>query len=392
MSPEIVRFLRSHEGARLLHEAAALPEDLLARLSRLRRRYPAELAGAVVETLALRRRAAAKFGDAARMLSTPEGLEQSSGDATAQWRADRFPDGATILDLCCGIGGDAMALARRGKILAVDRSPVHAACAAANAAACGVGERVRVACADATRLRLKGDAAFLDPSRRKGGRRVRGPEDYSPPLSFTTEVRRAVPDLAVKVSPVLDDAVIGALGGRAEFVSDRGECKEAVLWFGGLGPDVPRSASVLPAGASIAADPGVRPPRLSSPGGWLFEPDPAVIRAHLIAEVAARFDGRLMDPQIAYLTCDERPDSPYGAAYRILECMPFSVKRLRQRLREMDARVAAVKRRGVPMEPAEIDRQLDATGKRALVVVLTRVSNALTALICESESAEDERK
>src|SRR5205814_5201845 len=171
-----------------------------------------------------------------------------------------------------------------GTTLSIDHSPTHAACAQANLIAIGEESSIvhrlsstsTIAVADVTRLRLRADAAFFDPSRRAAGRRVRRTSEYEPPLAFVHDILKSVPNLAVKVSPAIDDAEIAGLGGRMEFVSDRGECKEAVLWFGGIGPDSPRSAAVLPAGVSLQAM-DVPPPSLSGPAEWLLEPDPAVV-------------------------------------------------------------------------------------------------------------------
>ena len=71
-----------------------------------------------------------------------------------------------VADLCCGIGGDLVALAgaAAGGALGVDRDPLTAAVAAANAAALGVADRVEVRCADVTTTDLAG-----------GDRRLRRP-------------------------------------------------------------------------------------------------------------------------------------------------------------------------------------------------------------------------
>src|SRR5436309_7280206 len=116
LSPELIRFLRSAKGADLLAEASNLPPDELTRISHLRKFHPPARVAAAIELLNLRVRARAKFSRADEMFFTREGLEQSSSEAVAKWGAARFPEGATILDLCCGIGGDAVALASRGDV------------------------------------------------------------------------------------------------------------------------------------------------------------------------------------------------------------------------------------------------------------------------------------
>jgi len=356
---------------------------MLARLVALRRHWPADLASAAIELLDLRARARPRFARAESLFLTRAGLEQASGDAPAAWRAARVPEGARILDLCCGIGGDSSALASRGPVFAFDLDPVHAWCAAANASACDALHPVHAACADVTRLRLRGDFAVFDPSRRPAGRRVRDAGDYSPPLAFALEVQRAVPRVVVKASPALPDPALDSLGGRVEFVSHRGECKEAVVWLGEWGPRARRSAAILPAGLVLEGR-GTPPPALRPPGEWLLEPDSAVIRAGLVAEAAEVLDAAQMDGRIAYLTSDHPANSPLAASWRILEALPFGVSRIRSRLRALGSRAVAVKRRGAPIEPEELLARLPREGDRSLVVVVTRVAGRLSALLCEA--------
>src|SRR5436190_23406574 len=122
LSPELIRYLRSAEGVDLLAETASLPPDELTRISHLRKTHPADQVAAAVEVLDLRLRARGKFSRAGEMFFTREGLEQSSSEAVATWRAARFSERATILDLCCGIGGDAVALSSRGDVFCFDIS------------------------------------------------------------------------------------------------------------------------------------------------------------------------------------------------------------------------------------------------------------------------------
>jgi hypothetical protein len=381
LSPELIRFLRSAEGVSLLSEAASLPADELIRIGHLRKTHQPDRVAAAIELLDLRHRARAKFARADDMFFTREGLEQSTGETAARWRAARFPEGAGILELCCGIGGDAIALAGRGEVSCFDSSPLSAACASANLRVHQVP--ANVACADVTRLKLKGDAAFFDPSRRRDGRRVRSGEDYSPPLEFTREILANVPNLAVKVSPAISDKTLDALGGRVEFVSHNGECKEAVIWFGDMGPAAARSASIVNTGQTIEARLDVKPPEQSQPLAWLFEPDPAIIRAHLVPEVAELIGGRQLDKNLAYLTGDLPIQSPFGVYYRVIEWLPFNLKRIQDRLRDLKARAVAIKKRGVPFEPEDLSKRLRHCGDFPLVLFTTRVAGNASAILCE---------
>lgn len=404
-----MRWLATDAGTALLCAAAQLPSDPLTRLTRLRRLCTPERASAAVELLELRRRAKVKFTRADQMFFTPEGLEQSTGEAIARYRAARFPFATPILDVCCGIGGDALALAARAPVLAVDADPA-AACTLINTRQLAPIAPVRVVCADSThldlqRLRAAGiGAAFFDPSRRTGGRdgsrrRVRASEDYSPPLSWLETLCAHFPAVAVKVSPAIEDAELHRYGGAVEFLSDRGECKEAVLWLGELSATLPLGpgwhtppnlacATVLRPGelpATLA--PFTREPApISTPQSWLYEPDPAVIRAHLVAVLAHFIEAAQLDPIIAYLTSDEAIETPFATGYRVLDWLPFQLKNVQARCRALGRNVVAIKRRGVPLEPEELRKRLTGTGQPGdppVVIVLCRVGGKPAALLCE---------
>ncbi|MFE0434698.1 methyltransferase domain-containing protein [Streptomyces nigra] len=359
------------------------PADELAVATRLRREHPAELVSAALGQARLRQRAAAKFGteDAGRMYFTPNGVEQSTRASVAAYRAARMRELGigSVADLCCGIGGDAIALARAGiRVLAVDRDPLTVAAARANMAALGLADLVEVREADVTEVGTAGfDAVFVDPARRGGRGRIFDPEAYSPPLSWAVETARTTAHAALKVAPgIPHEAVPG--DAEAEWISDGGDVKEAVLWFG-TAPGAIR-ATLLPGPRSLLSrglpDPGVRPV-----GRYLYEPDGAVIRAHLVAEVAESLDGGLVDATIAYVTADTLRPTPYATAYEITDQLPFNVKKLKALLRERAVGTLTVKKRGSAVEPEELRRKVKPQGPNAATVFLTRVAGAPTMLV-----------
>ncbi|MFG3205937.1 methyltransferase domain-containing protein [Streptomyces sp. NPDC048192] len=394
--------LLTPEGRALLDEVRdTAPADELAVATRLRRDHPAALVSAALGQARLRQRAAAKFGaaDAGRMFFTPNGVEQSTRASVAAYRAERLAGlgVASVADLCCGIGGDAIAFARAGiRVLAVDRDPLTAATARANAEALGLAELIEVREADVTEVETGGyDAVFVDPSRRGGrsggaarsasvrgggratGGRVFDPEAYSPPLSWAVGAARRAPRAALKVAPGIPHEAVPA-DAEAEWVSDGGDVKEAVLWFG-TEPGAVR-ATLLPGPRALRGtglpDPGVRPV-----GRYLYEPDGAVIRAHLVAEVAEQLDGGLIDPTIAYVTADELRPTPYASAYEITDHLPFNVKKLKALLREREVGTLTVKKRGSAVEPEELRRKVKPQGPNAATVFLTRVAGAPAMLV-----------
>ncbi|MFE5619284.1 SAM-dependent methyltransferase [Streptomyces sp. NPDC056524] len=376
--------LLSPEGQTLLTALRDYdPARELAVASRLRREHPAELVSAALGQARLRQRAVAKFGaeDAYRMYFTPNGVEQSTRATVGAYRAERLRGLGVrgVADLCGGIGGDALAFARAGiTVLAVDRDPLTAEVARANADALGLADLIEVRCADVTEIDTSPyDAVFVDPARRGGRGRIFDPEAYSPPLSWAVEAARTAPHAALKIAPGIPHEAVPEEA-EAEWISDGGDVKEAVLWFG-TSPGT-RRATLLPSGASLTGrglpDPAVRPV-----GRYLYEPDGAVIRAHLVAEVAEELGGGLIDETIAYITADALTPTPYATAYEITDELPFNLKKLKALLREREVGTLTVKKRGSAVEPEEIRRRVKPKGPNAATVVLTRVAGAPTMLI-----------
>lgn len=359
------------------------PADELAVATRLRREHPAELVSAALGQARLRQRAVAKFGaaDAGRMFFTPNGVEQSTRASVATYRAQRMRELGigSVADLCCGIGGDAVALARAGiRVLAVDRDPATAAAARANAEGLGLAGLVEVREADVTEVDTSGyDAVFVDPARRGGRGRIFDPEAYSPPLSWAVEAARTAPHAALKIAPGIPHEAIPD-DAEAEWISDGGDVKEAVLWFG-TAPGAIR-ATLLPGPRTLLSR-GLPDPEVRPVGRYLYEPDGAVIRAHLVAEVADDLDGGLVDATIAYITADELRPTPYATAYEITDRLPFNVKKLKALLREREVGVLTVKKRGSAVEPEELRKKVKPQGPNAATVFLTRVAGAPTMLV-----------
>jgi SAM-dependent methyltransferase len=390
----VIEALGTGRGRQALAAATALdPGDPLAAAEALRRQgYEPPLAAAALSQAALRARAAAKFGaDAARLLFTPDGLQQATRPVVADRRAARLSAAGIrhVVDLCCGIGSDALALARAAlTVHAVDTDPTTAATATANAAALGLSHLIEVECADATALDLDGlsgseVAVFCDPARRAGGRRVFDPDAYSPPWSFLmTLTDRAT---CLKLGPGIAHDRLPA-GAEAEWVSVAGEVVEAALWCGPLA-QVPRRATVIQPTrtpertVSELTGAGDREAAVGPVRRFLYDPDGAVLRAHLVAELADRLDAVIADPTIAYLYTDRAAPTPFARGYEITDVLPFSVKRLRALVRERGIGRLTIKKRGSAVEPEQLRRALRPAGPAEATIVLTRVGGKPTALI-----------
>lgn len=407
---------------RLSAEGSYREADALSLSTRLRKDgHAAELVSAVLTQLRLRGKAEAKFGPFAEsMVLTQAGLEQATRLQVAALHAGRFARAGVrhVADLGCGLGADSMALAALDlQVTAVERDPTVAAAATVNLMHFPTA---RVVCADAvpwaqqvgaveaglpddgslpeagevTEGGAQGapDGFWLDPARRvlstSGSARVFNPEAFSPPLSFVEALAEAGRAVGVKMGPGIPHESVPA-GCEAQWVSVGGDVTEAVLWFNAVArPGVRRAALVLggdggsagngsPSGQGSAEltsaedfgdSPAVEVAGVGGVGGWLYEPDGAVIRAGLVADLVARehadAGGRLLDEHIAYFCADELVQTPFARAYEVLSVMPYHVKGLRRWAKETGVRRLDVKKRGMAVTPEEV-RRLVMSGQKS---------------------------
>lgn len=384
MDLEHFRFLLSPDGARLLRIAAGLDLSDAARLrslQQLRRLASPSLAAAAFETARLRQRARAKFSDPAAMYFTRDALEQSSGEVTARHRARRFAAFDRVADLGCGIGGDTLALAEVTRVVGVERDALRLAMARENARSlgrAGSADWIRGDVADGGPV--VAPAAFVDPSRRTANRRVFDPDAYDPPLDAVLAWRARFDALAVKVAPGISDEALDGFSGEVEFVAVGDELKEAVLWLG-HGAEPVRRATLLPANEALAGSPEPVG-RVAPPGHFVIEPNAAVIRAHLLGQLARRLDAWQIDPTIAYLSSDRPPESPFARSWMVEAVLPFGVKRVRDHLRRLGAGRLTVKKRGSPIDPEDFIRLMRPAGPESRTVLLTRQQGRPVAIVC----------
>ena len=114
-----------------------------------------------------------------------------------------------------------------------------------------------------------------------------------------------------------------------------------------------------------------------------FEPDPSILRAGLVQNLAVELNATMLDETIAYLTLDEQIATPWGRYWQIVDWMPFNLKKLRRYLVERQVRHVTVKKRGFPMSPEEVIAKLKLKkGTESRVLVMTRLRNNPIVLIC----------
>lgn len=347
--------------------------------------------------------ARAKFGERAlSMLFTEAGFEQSTRAAVAALHAQRIKDAgfSSVADLGCGIGADSLAFSNAGlSVVAVELDEQTAAITAFNLKEFD-SSRVLVGNVEHLSLEDLADkqgklvqALWLDPARRtvEGGHtssRIFDAEAFSPPLSFVLKLAQTGIPLGVKMGPGIPHDAIPE-NCEAQWVSHGGQVVEVVLWFNALArPGVRRAATLLSADplephilyeiTSPVGDSGSEELEPAEVGDYLLEPDGAIVRAHLIGELAQELDAHLIDGHIAYLTTDSRVISPAVSTFEVLGSMPLNERVLKRWVREEEIGTLNIKKRGVDIVPEQLRKKLLGQGKKrkgsaSATLIITRL-------------------
>jgi hypothetical protein len=105
----------------------------------------------------------------------------------------------------------------------------------------------------------------------------------------------------------------------------------------------------------------------------MYEPDQAVLRARLVRTLAVELGAYQLDPDIAYLTGDDLISTPFARVWVVEDWFPFGLKRLRAYLRARGVGRITVKKRGSPLQPEALIRDLRLKGEAEKVIFLSHL-------------------
>ena len=350
--------------------------------------YHPSLVAAVLTQAKLRRRARRKFGDFTDgLLFTEAGLEQSSRLQAAALHAGRFRGAklSEVADLGCGIGAESLAFASVDlKVRAFEIDEVTAALATFNL---GAFDDVEVTHADVTTIDLSQfEGLFFDPARRDSKERKFDPAEFSPNFDWVVEQARNKPT-GIKLGPGHPHEAIPE-DSEAQWLSIDDDLVELALWFNEVQrPKVSRAATLINASGRheiVSENRSSDSAPLDNLKRYIYEPDNAVVRSHLIAELAEQIDATLVAPQIAYLSSDAIIESPFVRGFEVLDEMAFDRKKLKSYLREKNIGTLEIKKRGADVVPEELRKELQLKGENAATLIVTRIGDAHRALIAKA--------
>lgn len=387
---EDYRWLTSSEAAPLLRElqvklSSAGQVDVRLAAS-LRKSHSATRTHLLLEQVELRGRARDKFADPSAMFFTRKGLEQCTDELLANFKAGRFPLHEPIADLCCGIGGDALAMARRGPLVAWDADPV-----AAHFAACNLrsrpGHPSEVVAQRADNAGVQNAAAWhIDPDRRASGERTIEMSDYEPGPEFLRELLQSNPHGAVKIAPAAHVNAADWPSCEREWLGSRGECRQQVLWFGDLARETGQHVASVVAVDRVISFTG-SPDVVLTPANeilqYVYEPDATVLAAHLAGAISAVHQLAAITSGGGYLTSDRNVKNPLLASFRVRDVLPYDLRKLKTYCREHRLGQLEIKKRGVELQPHFVRRQIISAGEEAAVIIITPFDGGVKAIVAE---------
>ncbi len=400
-------WLVSPDACQWLDNAAGDHASLVALTQSLRAEIGPKRSHLVVAQVELRRRAREKFARADTMFFTRQLLEQATDDRISEYKAARFPENQEIADLCCGIGGDLLGLAGRGKITGVDREPIAVLFAEAN---CRVWERdgAEFEVADVNQFDVTGYKAWhLDPDRRSAEqatgagrvarrRRTTKVEYQEPAVDSVNRLLESNPRAAIKLAPATKTPEPWAERAELEWIGSRGECRQQVAWFEDLARfPGQRSATAFVSGCptplTVHGTPNEEIAQSSAVGRYIFEPHAAVLAAGLSCVLAAQHDLSEVSEGIAYLTGDEVVDNPILSSFEITEVLPFDPKHLKKAIRERNIGNLEIKKRGVRVSPEQVRKEIRPKGDESATLLLLPVHGKVRAILAQRVGVDEIR-
>jgi THUMP domain-like len=308
-------------------------------------------------------------------------LEQASSEVTAKFkasivRADR------IIDLSGGMGIDTYFFSEQCKeMIYVEPQQELLNVAAHNFKAL---QAHFIQCIGATAEQfLEGynetsDLIYIDPSRRKEGKRLADYKEWEPDIvGLKPQLWKVTNTILIKLSPMTDlSAVCKELGEVSEVfvVSDRNECKEVLVQLkqGFIGE--PRVHAVLLHGVTkrqysfYASEEQAASPLFSDPLNYLYEPDAALLKAGAFKKLAVDHNVKKIQAHTHLYTSEQLEDDFPGKIFQVESVKSYSKSNVSLLIeKEKDFHVLT---RNATVTPEQVKKQfkLIERGHRYLII------------------------
>ncbi len=380
-------------------------------ISSIHRDLGEQLGNLVIESASLQAKARSKLGEGVWWV-TEKSLQQATAWQVANLKAGWFGD-RTVADLCCGIGGDAVALVKRGEVVAVDHDEIVTQMAVLNIGRHAMSHATSVRCEDVCATDWSADTGIhMDPDRRASERRTTDPEYYQPTWPNIIGMIRRADASIIKLAPAARVGIHEIPDASRVWISLAGSVREQAV----VHADAIKLAGVPRGGRAayrlrrdgtwsrfmatedeaneLPNDPSRLWQSIHRPLGFMIDPDAAIRAAGLTIAFANRFDLKLLGKPSGFLTTqDVTTLRKYGDGLAVVGRVIWSGaaddRKLRRELRSRGVYPATVKVRGTDHDPAVLSKRYRCTGERPVTLWISRVSRGVYATITEPVAAAE---
>jgi len=299
-------------------------------------------------------------------------FEQATAKDISAYKANMWPSGAQIADLCCGMGGDSFWLPSGIVANGVDIAP----------------ERVLMFNENMERLNLphkailqnaleasSGDFFCIDPARRKG---------LNPSFESVLEISKKFKGGMVKLPPAYPENELPKES-DVLYLGDSNDCRECLMLTGVFGKGMIRAATISFEWQCEKKELQNISLEVKKLGNFILEPIPVLVRSHLFLSEAKKYGFWQIDSTLAYLSCDDYVECPGFVAYKVVD--QSSLSNVKVMLKKHNIGKITLKKRGVEVVPEEEIRRLSPKGESEGVLFYTRVlgeKRAVLAILSES--------
>ncbi len=283
------------------------------------------------------KKAYAKHPQASLLSYTAEDLRWATPEIVANYRAKRLKC-EVIVDLGCGIGFQSIAFARTcTKVYAIELNQEKLERAQQNAKALNI-TNIEFIHGDALSpevIQKVSDAQiiFCDPQRLPQEEQ-RTTSTISPNINQLLHAySKITTKIAIEFPPQIKEI---PYEGEREYCSVNGELNRLTLYFGKL-KKCERSSIVLPGEHYVQNNPKMKLQKTNSLGVFLFEMDPAVVKAELLAE-ASQKTALYSQQKAVYFTSDEKVENQFFKnTFSVLDKCTFEEKTILEKLMALKA-------------------------------------------------------
>lgn len=356
---------------------------------------------AIAEQIALRKKTGIKFPKLSRQgfLFDKEAFEQSSGELAAAYKK-RLISGKRIIDITGGLGIDLLFLSENfEESIYCERSEILCELFRYNSGILQTGI-IEILEGDSIKHLERFpddyfDWLYADPARREQGRRSVDLNYCSPNVIEHMDLFfKKSANVLLKLSPAFElSEAVKIFPNLSKFlvVSVDGECKETLLALHkrNTGKKVKIKAVLLNSEGTqieLVSFVGKTLKRNIAQDitGYFYEPDAAIIKARLTAQLAAENNLKFINKDSDYLVSADRKNGFPGRSFHIMNVWEYKPKQIIENLKTLGIEKANIARRSFPLSPEEIRSKLKLReGGSAYLFFTQNSEEKLICIYCE---------